>query len=260
MKSLAYRTDLIKNSSEGQVDVCKDYYVIKTPTRPYYYWGNYILIKNIKKNSDVQEWINIYKKEFSNTKDHFMTFGIDGKKVSNDVVNKFEKYGFTFNNEEVLTGSDLVKPEKPKIEITCKEITEEKDWDGWVDVHLDKDFQYSDDFGYRYHFEYLGSVKNLVAKKFMRRFGAYANNKLVGDLGIFHESGFGRFDTVATHQDYRNLKICSNLIYYAGNKILDEDPVCKLVIVADEDYFAKNIYKKLGFEHTEDQIGFQWYK
>jgi hypothetical protein len=189
-----------------------------------------------------------------------MTFGIDAKKVSNDIIVKFKKHGFSLKRDEVLSGSNLVKPEKPKIELTFKEIADEKDWDGWVDVHLEKNFQFSDDSGYGFQLQCLESIKNLVARNFMRRFGAYTNNKLVGDLGIFHESGLGRFDKVATHEDYRNLRICSNLIYYAGKKILNEKAAGKLIIVADEDYFAKNIYKKLGFEYIEEQIGFQWYK
>jgi len=261
MRSIAYKTDLIRATYEGIVDEFEDYFVIRTPSRKGYLWGNYILIKKIEKSIDVEKWINIYKKEFANDNPWFLTFGfLDAKKVSDEIISEFQKHGLTLIKSELLSCSDLKKPEATKIEIIFREIIDDKDWDGWMEVHLDKSWQYSDDSGYGFHSQLLENNKNLVAKKFMRRFGAYADNKMVGELGIFHHSGIGRFDTVSTHQDYRRLRICSNLIYYTGNKILNENAGSQLIIVADEDYFAKNIYKKLGFELIEEQIGFQWYE
>lgn len=258
MQSLAYKTDLIQARYAGIVDNREDYYVIRTPSRKHYFWGNYILIKKTEKNIDIEKWIKIYKKEFGNDNPYFLTFGLDVKKVSDEIIFKFKRHGFRLKKSEVLSCSNLKKPEATKIEIVFREIIEDNDWNGWVEVHLDENWPFSEDSQYGFYFKHLENIKTLVAKKIMRRFGAFTSNKMVGELGILHESGVGRFDTVSTHQNYRCLRICSNLIYYTGDKILNEN-ASKLIIVADDDYFAKNIYKKLGFEFIEEQIGFEWY-
>ncbi|MDQ3021979.1 MAG: GNAT family N-acetyltransferase [Bacteroidota bacterium] len=260
MTSLAYKTDLVQVRHEGIVDNCEDYYVIRTPSRKNYFWGNYILIKKNEKSIDVRKWINIYKKEFSNNNPYFLTFGLDAKKVSNEIVIEFQKHGFTLKKAEVLSCSSLKKPEVPKAEITFREIINNEDWDGWVEVHMDESWQFSKETQYGFQLQHLENIKKLVMNNFMRRFGAYINNKMVGELGIFSDLGIGRFNLVSTHQDYRNLRICSNLIYYTGNKTFNENAASQLIIVADDDYFAKNIYKKLGFEVVEEQIGFEWYE
>lgn len=113
---------------EGTVKAKKNYYVIRTPSRKNYFWGNYILIKNFEEFKCVKEWIDTYKNEFNNQNPHFMTFGIDSFDISDKLISEFEKYGFQLEKDKVLSCSKLIKPETSKIQININEIVNDDDW------------------------------------------------------------------------------------------------------------------------------------
>ena len=43
VRSLGYRTDLMISAINGEVTDRGDYLVIRTPSNPTYYWGNFLL-------------------------------------------------------------------------------------------------------------------------------------------------------------------------------------------------------------------------
>ena len=45
IRNLGYRTDCVILHYNGQIEEKEDYYVIRTPSNPTYYWGNFLLYK-----------------------------------------------------------------------------------------------------------------------------------------------------------------------------------------------------------------------
>lgn len=43
VRSLGYRTDLIFPAFDGQITDRGDYLVVRTPSNPTFYWGNFLL-------------------------------------------------------------------------------------------------------------------------------------------------------------------------------------------------------------------------
>ena len=43
VKSLGYKTDLIFPAFDGEIVDRGDYLVVRTPSNPYFYWGNFLL-------------------------------------------------------------------------------------------------------------------------------------------------------------------------------------------------------------------------
>jgi len=46
VRSLGYRTDLIFPRFDGEIIDREGYLVIRTPTNPTYFWGNFLLFQN----------------------------------------------------------------------------------------------------------------------------------------------------------------------------------------------------------------------
>lgn len=259
IKSLAYRTDLIYSEFEGTVKNKENYLVIKTPSRPSYFWGNYILMKNAPQNESYKEWIDIYKSEFNKSEPNFMTFGIDSTDNHINNLEQFINNGFTIKSTSVLTSTILKYPKKYNSNIEIRQLNDDNDWKGWVDVHKNENWYLSKDSESAFLETQLVSTRKFTESYPGMRFGAFLNGKLVGDLGIYFSNDIGRFNSVSTHQDYRNKGICQTLLYESFKHVTEKCNIKKLVIVADNEYFALDIYKKAGFIETENQIGLEWY-
>ena len=67
LKSYALRTSLIMDKFFATVGENNDYIVIKTPQRPDYFWGNYIIMKSPPTHGDYEEWISIFEREIGSS-------------------------------------------------------------------------------------------------------------------------------------------------------------------------------------------------
>jgi ribosomal protein S18 acetylase RimI-like enzyme len=88
-------------------------------------------------------------------------------------------------------------------------------------------------------------------------FGAFLGDRLVGDLGIFRDADLGRYQSVKTHPDHRRKGVCSTLVYESAQIAFNEWGIKDLVIAADPSEQALAIYRSLGFETVEQQIGLE---
>ncbi len=61
-----------------------------------------------------------------------------------------------------------------------------------------------------------------------------------------------------THPEFRRQGLAGTLLYHVAQKGFLEMGAEDLVIVADENYFAKNIYASVGFGPTERTVAVQW--
>ena len=91
-------------------------------------------------------------------------------------------------------------------------------------------------------------------------FGAFLDNQLVAELGIFSDGKIGRFQQVGTHPDYRRRGICGTLVYQVSHFAFENMKVETLVMVADENYHAARIYESIGFQPREHQVGIDGWK
>jgi ribosomal protein S18 acetylase RimI-like enzyme len=82
-------------------------------------------------------------------------------------------------------------------------------------------------------------------------YGAYIDDILVGDLGLFRDGTIARFQDVGTEVEFRRRGICGTLVYEVSKRALESDDIETLVMVADENYHAARIYESVGFVPTE---------
>jgi predicted GNAT family N-acyltransferase len=97
----------------------------------------------------------------------------------------------------------------------------------------------------RYMTHQQAAYRRLIDRGRGNWWGAFVDGEQVGSLGLFFLDGIGRFQSVITAEDHRNRKICKTLVSEVIQ--LTAGQAERLVMVADEAYYAGAIYEAMGF-------------
>lgn len=259
--SLARQSDLIFASFEGEVIDRGTYVAIRTPSNPGYHWGNFLIFPNPPTHSDIETWPKIYREEFTYYLEiRHMTFTWNPLPESSGVIEPFIRQGFRFEKNQVLTTTSVHPPHKHNAQVQIRTLSLETDWDQAIELQVlcrDPSFELE---SYRiFKRKQFSTYKNMRDKGLGERFGAFVGERLVGDLGLFHKEGLGRYQNVVTHPEYRRQGICGTLVYKSGKVALNSWQVKTLVMEADPYYHAARIYQSVGFRPTEENQSLSWW-
>lgn len=259
IESLGLKTDIMISSLECEMHYEEYYAYMKTPKRADYYWGNFLITQAlIESQAEFDALISVYKRHFE-THNKFITIAFDLPmgdvgRLSVFKNNDFDIYTnlvMQLEKEEFIAKSDLNENFKFKVIQTKNHI------DDLIQVHHDPDWKYGpgqDEF-LKSKFE---SLTKLEEKGMGARYVLLEGEKIVADLGIYHENKLGRFNDVVTHRDYRNQGLCYTLVAKATAYVFQNTDVETLVMQAEENYFAHNIYRKVGYDDMERLISIEW--
>ena len=130
VKSLGYRTDLFFPSFDGEVLDRGHYTVIRTPTNPTYYWGNYLLFDAPPVAGDLEHWSAIFAEEIGAppVANHF-AFGWDDTAGAMGDVSAFVEAGFEVDESVVLTTQCVRRPDKFNDDVEVRILSEDWEWD-----------------------------------------------------------------------------------------------------------------------------------
>ncbi|MFC1746414.1 GNAT family N-acetyltransferase [Candidatus Riflebacteria bacterium] len=259
VKSFGLATDLFISSFESEVTERENYLVIKTPDQPGNFWGNFILFKNPPGAGDADTWMSIYRHEFKCKAPKFFAFKWDISRLNLEKIKPFLEKGFHIHHDLVLSVEKIKKPGHYNNLLQIKMIKTAKEWCQVVDVHLDEEWKRSPHSQKEFMQKKVEVFRKFSREKLGCRFGAFKNNKLVGELGIYCHKDVGRLNLIATHRNYRRQGVCQTLLYEAAKYAFDIMKLKHLVVIADRDYHAKKIYKTLGFKLKEKLSALLWY-
>ncbi|HET7009474.1 MAG TPA: GNAT family N-acetyltransferase [Anaerolineales bacterium] len=259
LRSLGYRTDLIFPEYEGQILDRGEYLVIRTPSNPSFYWGNFVLFRNPPAEGDHHRWRQVFADEIGRPPDvSHETFGWDSPEGTHGLVAPFLEAGFTLLTSRVLTARKVFPPARPNRDIRVRALESDQDWRTAVDLQVYCRMEGQDDLGYRLFRErQMGRYRAMAHDGLGHWFGAFLGGELIADLGLFHRDSLARFQSVETHPDHRRRGIAGTLVYEASKSMLREGPDLTLVIVADEGSSAEKLYRGVGFAPAERQVGLE---
>jgi GNAT superfamily N-acetyltransferase len=267
--SLGYRTDLIFPRFDGQILDHGDHLVIRTPSNPTFYWGNFLLFADPPGEGDLDRWKALFASEVGVPPQvrHF-AFGWDGIQGETGQVGPFLEAGFNLSQSVVLSAQQVNPPPKANREVVVRPLAEDWEWQQAEDNQVDCREEGHDPQGYRvFKHDQMLRYRRMSRAGLGEWFGAFLGDRLVADLGLYvdrsHSVGdelIGRFQSVVTHPDYRRLGICGTLVEQASRYGFEKMGVETLVMVADEHYFAAKIYESVGFRPTQRQAGMDWWE
>jgi hypothetical protein len=260
IKSLGRRTDLIFAKFSGSVTDLGSYTLIQTPNNPAYHWGNYIIFDRAPQRGSLKEWTELFDREFNYySEPHHYVFTWDTDESGE--YQEFLEANFEFDSATVLTTSKLSPPLYLNTQISVRKIESDKDWSDVVHLQtLYADPKFMSDYYRGFKQRQMDSFREMANAGMGSWFGAFIDDELVGDLGIFYEGKIGRYQNVGTHPDQRRQGICATLVYKTGLIAFEEFGVDSLVMEADINYHAARIYESVGFRRTEVNYALTWWK
>jgi ribosomal protein S18 acetylase RimI-like enzyme len=251
VRSLGYRTDLAILALEGsQVTDRGDYLVIRTPGNPYYWWGNFLLLPDLKPGAG-GSWLARFAAEFPDAQ--HIALGLD--ETDSGAVDSGELAGMTMEGNAVMAATSVHTPPHPNTEADFRTLEGDDDW------------RQSFELAAAVHADELGGgtaflTARLAAKRTLAEaghgayFGAFLEGALVAQLGLITgTSGLARYQDVETHPGARRRGLAGTLVWQAGAAAL-AGRTSTLVMVADPEDDAIRVYRSVGFTVTETQLSF----
>lgn len=258
LNSLQLRTNMIFARNESEIIERESYIVVKTLSNPEFHWGNYLILKRAPGPGDIDNWIKIFHKEFSHySKFNHYVFAWD--ELSEPKSPEYLVHGLELEKSVSLKATSLIYPKHYNADIIVRPLVSKQDWEAATELQIltrEPHFSYEEYKAFKIN--QSKSYQKLIANNKGARFGAFLNNVLVADLGIYFEETFARFQSVVTHPDYRGLGICATLVYESAKYALENWPVTTLAMEADPNYHAARIYESVGFAPVENSYNLYW--
>lgn len=192
IKSPGLQTDLIYPSHSGLIIDRGEYLVIKSPKRPNFFWGNYLVMPEAPRVGELDKWRSHYNREFDSASQGFMTFAIDADIDDAAGITAFTAAGFSSKSNVVLTAKEVLPPSKVNSDVVVRELICDEDWAQVVDVHKSDDWYLNPDSQIPFLNQKVKELRELSSAKLGCRFGAFLGDKLVADLGIYRWNTLGR--------------------------------------------------------------------
>lgn len=262
IKSLGIKTEMIFHRFDSMIEDRGTYIAVKTPQNPNFYFGNLLIFPDAPRIGSLAEWQEIFRTEFADIPEvkHF-TFMWDTSDEGIGHVEEFERAEFKVEHSVVLTASKVHPPKKMNSEVSIRPITTDSEWHEVTESQIRSKSADYDEATYRPYKELqMARYRTMSEQGLGHWFGAFMNEVLVADLGIYSDGTLGRFQSVETHPDYQRQGICGRLVYESAQFAFDKMGITKLVMVADEHYHAAKIYESVGFIPTSKEYAAFWWK
>jgi len=254
--SLGFRTDVMLLTLQGgEVDDRGDHLVVSSPRAPEFWWGNFVLFRGAPTSGDLATWERAFVAGLPQAAHR--TFGIDATAADTSGCAEFVAAGYDVDCSSVLTATRVLEPPRRCAGATCRalDLTNPRDLDAAVDVQMAN----ASPAAPRGHGEFLAhrmeSMRALQESGRGAWFGAFVGGRMLSGLGLFTDgSGVARFQSVDTRPEARRRGLAGALVHHAGAHGLAQWGVTTLVIVADPDYHAIDVYRSVGFAAAETQV------
>ncbi|MCA9835327.1 MAG: GNAT family N-acetyltransferase [Trueperaceae bacterium] len=253
LKSLGYQTDLIFPGFEGEVTDCGSYIRVRTPQNPGFWWGNFLLFEGPPKAGDFERWTELFRKEIGQppaTEHMVFAWDISQEKA---VTHDFLEAGFKLEQSVVMTAESVIKPANYNAQVQIRSLEKDEDFSELLELEIlvDKEFGFGGSDHRLFLKRKIDRYRKMIDAGLGKWFAAYLDGKMVSYMGLFWQGRLARYQNVGTHPDYRRQGIAGTLVHYVGNYGLENIGVDYLVMIADQNYFAKDIYASVGFRETE---------
>jgi ribosomal protein S18 acetylase RimI-like enzyme len=255
VSSLGFRTDLaLLRLGGSHIDDHGDHLVVRSPDNPTHWWGNFLLLAAPPPAEHCAPWLTRFTSEFPHA--GHVALGFDGTDRTVAELGWFTAQGLTAEAQAVMMAERVQPPPRRNGRAVYRPLTSEQDWLQSVELRFRCDAGSYEPTRHRaFVTAKTRSNRDLVAAGHGAWFGAFDGTLLVAQAGLFTVGpGLARFQQVETDPDHRRRGLAGSLLHHVGRYGFDTLDASTLVIVADPDYFAIDLYRALGFTTTETQL------
>lgn len=252
--SIGWRTDLRLRQLEGaEIVEHDDHLIVRTAQNPAYRWGNFLLFGSPPRSDDAERWITQFEVIFPAAE--YLAIGFDSPSGALGEIAGFLEAGMQVATHTVMTAGRLRRSAREPPQAVFREVHSDEDWRQAIALRRAVD-EPDQGPGYRGFLErQMQAIRHVCQQGHGAWFGAFRDNELQSGLGIFSAGpGLARFQSVDTHPAHRGQGLASNLLHAASQYALTRLAASTLVIAADPDYLAIDIYRSLGFRDRERHV------
>ncbi len=253
VRSLALRTDLMFVSWGGVVTEEGDAVVARTPASPDYYFGNFLLYPDAPRAGEAAAWMARFGEVFGDDpRIEHVCLRWDRPDGAEGELSQFVAAAFTIDHNIALTTPAVRPPPRPNRDVTLRPIASDADWAAVERLQVATAITSFGPLSDAWARDMVATYRALVAAKRGLWFGAFdATGALAADMGIFVEDGVARFRAVETDPAFRRRGICGTLVHHVASVALADLGAEQLVMVADPEYHAAQVYESVGFVPAE---------
>lgn len=253
LKSLGLASDVLVLGEHSQLEEHPDRFVLRSPKEPTFWFGNLVIFRDDAVNPETQ--IAQFQQDFPEADHVTLTWDILDMEQG-DRFNSFKELGLKLEPCDVLTLEKPLNRSEPPEGIAIRPLVSDDDWRRATELQAEtgQESGYADEDYLPYIIKRMQTQREQTKTGFGAWFGAFDGEELAGDLGIFADARTARFQAVETRASYRRRGICAALVTAGVDWALSKHPETKPVIVAESDGDAGRIYRRCGFEMTEQLI------
>lgn len=275
--ALGFRSELIFHRTDGEVidrraeHGCR---VIRTPTNPTYYWGNYLLFDRAPCAGDVQRWPALFERLIAEEQPLCTHRAFGWMEDAAGDISAFLADGYTQNNAVVMQTADVPAAPPPTLDASLRPLSlqgagSEREWSALVELSVATRRPEYGEEGYRvFARRSVERWRALCAAGRGTWFGAFIEQaasgpRLAAALGVYAEAEpengerLARYQSVMTDVAYRRRGLCRALIAMAARHARDDLHADRLIIVAAAGEMPEQLYSRLGFVAAGLQRGVQ---
>jgi ribosomal protein S18 acetylase RimI-like enzyme len=253
--SVAWQTDVELCRQQGaQVSEHADHVTVRTALNPTYRWGNFLLVTAPCAPDEADRWLERFGVAFPNA--GHVAIGLDTPAACNETITAFSAR-LERETNAVLVNHEPVHAPAPPAGTELRAVQGDADWRLAVDLRLAGDDVHEP--GYREFLEtQMRAIRGACEQGYGSWFGAFRDGAMAAGLGIFAAgAGRARYAAVDTHPAHRRQGLARALLATAAAHARARLGAQELVILADPDYFAIDLYRSMGFRECEKQVKFE---
>lgn len=253
--SLGYRTDLALLELGGsQVEDAGDHLVVRSPHNPTHWWGNFLLVRELPEPAATDRWLGRFAEVFPDAE--HVALGVDVARGTTGDLSGFAAAGCVVEAQTVMTATSVHPPAHRNEAAVCRALSSDEDWEESVELGVRTREEGHEAHAYRVYAARRAETARAVTEAGHGSwFGAFLDGRLVSQMGLLRAGpGLARFQSVQTDPDHRREGLAGTLVHHVARHGFDVLGARTLVMVADPDYFAIDLYAAVGFAPAEAQL------
>jgi ribosomal protein S18 acetylase RimI-like enzyme len=264
INSLVWATDIDVLAPDHTVDRRDDYWVVRSPSNPTYWWGNFLLFDDAPSVGDGERWQELFAQEFvARPEVTHCTLAwdrVDGEAGAADHELVARGYELEWTSGLVVRADRLQEHPGGNGEVEVRALDPDADEDLWEAVIALQMAGAREEFrGSEYHLTFLRARQRELRAIFSGGRGSWyvalLEGVVAGALGIVITEARARYQSVETVERFRRRGVARRLVFEATRDACSKHAIDHFVIAADPDCHAIGIYEGLGFERVELVVG-----
>ncbi len=253
IRCLGIASDLMLMEGVSTVEDCGDHKVIRTPSEPNFWFGNFVLFDACPDEPSAQ--IAAFDTAFPGAK-HKLIMWDDPAMVPGAGHEVLRAKGFEIEQTDVLTLTQPLQRAPVPAGIEIRAVKTDAEWVQVIDLQTEIGIEEGHDpASHRPYVEQrFATIRGQVEAGRCAWFGAWDGDTFAGDLGIMFNDQMARYRLVETRKSHRRRGICPALLCAAYDWAIERAPQATPIIVAMADSDAGRIYRRCGFDVHEVNV------